>query len=1194
MIVFEKYYQKFFSYFNDFLNQNLSEFNHLPKGSWSFFFATLFKEGILKNKLNQAKQLVVITENLAEAQRLYNETQLFIKKKNLYIFPELDGIPYEWSLHDISHSRERIKSLYAILKNQPSIFFIPIRSFVRKIFPVDFLKNIMISVKVQDEFSLKEFSRKLMELGYLRTDKVENPGEFSVKGEILDIYPINLGFPIRIDYFDTLIESIRYFDIETQKSIKSIKETEILPIKECILNKEQFLNLKDALHRLPELLRKPDWIYQEEILKNEYFNSRFLPGLIEVVGFYFELKPIWEFFQQEPFYVFCQKEKLENSINSLKREFQILYQSYQKEKIAVEPSRLIQDFSIEAFLRKGNSIQIHYLHSLDSIEGKNLSQIKIFDSKKYKGSITEFKKDLYEILEKPSLVIITSNYDVQMERISFILKNENFDFLHLNGNSIDLDSSSNLNHKKLFLRQSELTNGFYYPEENLYILTDFDIFGKTFTKKIRYKTKYLSPIDSYIDLKESDFVVHINHGIGRFLRLERLTAGGRTRDYLVIEYADNDMLYVSLDQISMVQRYVSPEENPKLDHLGKASFKKIREKVEKNIEEFAKELMEIYAARLKLKGYAFPPDSEWQEMFEAEFPYEETPDQIRAIQEIKEDMESDKPMDRLVCGDVGYGKTEVAIRAIFKCVMAGKQAALICPTTILARQHFNLFKERFSNYPIRIDWISSLRTPSEIRDIKAKLKNKEIDVIIGTHALLSQDTQIPELGLLVIDEEQRFGVVHKEKLKKMKKTVDVLTLSATPIPRTLHMSLIGIRDLSIINTPPKERKPVETFVLEDSDQILKEAILKELQRGGQIFYLHNEIKSLNIVAERLRSLIPDLKITLLHSQMNDKDIDTTLSDFLEKKYDILITTTIIENGIDMPNVNTLIVDNADRFGLSQLYQLRGRVGRSSRQAYAYFFYNSKKNLTEESQKRLNTLIEYQELGSGFKISMKDLEIRGAGNILGKEQSGDIIQIGYELYIKLLEKAIKKLKGEKTTEDFRCIVSLPFDFLISESYIQDTRQKIEFYKKFESCRTKEEYQNVLEEMFDRFGEPDKVTKQFILIEKIRTIGTQLGIEFIIERNGEIQIQPSSNFKVSIEKMLIYLKSQKNIYIKPGNNKYLFFDSLRLQYLKKKKHKLEGIEIKITEEDLNLLILELEKLILLCEESKKHNESSLTKY
>ncbi len=1172
-----KYYLN--QFFENFIKKNVQDFPlyiyNLPQSSWSFFISSLFWVGLINKKLYntaESNQIVFIFPDSLIAKQIYEEANFFLNKEYLYLFIEPDGIPYEWSAHDLTITGNRIRTLNAIIQNLPGIIFTTIRSITKKIVPIEYSQNYQFTLRVEQKTNINEILETLIGYGYTNVTKVENKAEFSLKGEILDIYPIHLDYPVRIDFFDNYIESIRFFHPENQKSIEKIEEVVILPASEFVINREQYLKLKKILLDFPENLRKPDWLFEDSKDSYKILNSRECIGLSDLIGFSIELKTIWDYFKIEPLCIVALEEQISKQYEILINEYQTLYNNYKNEKISLPPEKLID--TDNKFIKINNKIFIHHLHNLNEKKEINyIVQNTLCDSQKFRGKITEFRNLIRELQQNKNLVFITSYYDIQLDRIETFLKNEQIKYKRIQTPNETWDSEN----YQIFLIESPLNKGFTYVEENLYFFTDSDLFGKTYSKKFKYNTKYISPLDSYLDLKEGDYVVHINHGIGKFLRLERIKAAGIERDCFVIEYADKDILYLPLDQISLIQRYLSPEENPRLDHLGKSSFKKIKEKVEKNVEKFAKELLEIYAARLELRGYAFPPDTELQEEFESEFPYEETPDQIRAIEEVKKDMESPRPMDRLICGDVGYGKTEVAIRAIFKCVLAGKQAAVICPTTILARQHYINFKERFKSYPIKIDWISGLRTQQEINKTKKKLKNKEIDVIIGTHALLSKNLDIPELGLLVIDEEQKFGVLHKEQLKKLKKHVDVLTLTATPIPRTLHMSLIGIRDLSIINTPPKERKPVETYVLEDSDAILKEAILKELNRGGQVFFLHNRIKTIESIAERIRSLIPDIRIAILHSKIHEEDKDNILNDFIDKKYDLLLTTSIIENGIDMPNVNTLIVDEADKFGLSQLYQLRGRVGRSDKQAYAYFLHNGIKTLTEEAQKRLNTLLEYQELGSGFKIAMRDLEIRGAGNILGKEQSGDIIEVGYELYLKMLENTIKKLKGEQIEEPVPCYTHFKFNYYLSENYIKDTRQRIEFYKKLESTTTIEQFNDIINELMDRFGEPDEQSKIFLLIEEIRALGSQLGIESISENNGTIQIQPSKKFKVPIDKMLEIINKQKTFYLKPGNTKYIFLDTLRLQYLRNKNLKYSDISIQTTKEDLIYLKEKLKELM-----------------
>jgi transcription-repair coupling factor (superfamily II helicase) len=614
-----------------------------------------------------------------------------------------------------------------------------------------------------------------------------------------------------------------------------------------------------------------------------------------------------------------------------------------------------------------------------------------------------------------------------------------------------------------------------------------------------------------------------------------MTAGGVERDFILIEYAGEDKLYVSLDQITYVQKYIGTEgRKPRIDALGRQSaWNKIKQRVKESVEDIARDLIKIYSKRSALQGFRFPPDTQWQEEFESLFEYEETPDQITAIEDVKDDMETDKPMDRLVCGDVGFGKTEVAIRASFKAVMAGKQVAILVPTTILAMQHYETFKKRFSEYPIQVDMISRFRTKGEIIKIKSKLASAEIDIIIGTHAILTAGANIKNLGLLIIDEEQRFGVKHKEELKKFRTIVDVLTLSATPIPRTLHISMAGIRDLTIIATPPESRQAIETYVMEENPDILREAILNEIARGGQVFYVYNRVQSIETQMILLKNLVPEASFCIGHGQMHEHELEDIMIDFMNKKYDVLISTTIIESGLDIPNVNTIIINRADTFGLSQLYQLKGRVGRSTRQAYAYLFYPRHASLTEDAQKRLQVIAEYSELGSGFKIAMKDLEIRGAGNIIGHEQSGSIMDVGFDLYCQMLEDEIKVLKGEEIKEYFRTSLFIKTDFYIPDNYMNDDKQKIEFYKRFESCETAEEVDRLETELIDRFGTPPTEVNTLVELERIRAVSSSLKISELLEEGDRIKIRISSLCIIPGEKLAEAVSKDKRLSLDPND-------------------------------------------------------------
>ena len=659
-----------------------------------------------------------------------------------------------------------------------------------------------------------------------------------------------------------------------------------------------------------------------------------------------------------------------------------------------------------------------------------------------------------------------------------------------------------------------LVKGFEYPDLKICVISDKEVFGeakKSLPKK-GSKRKGVGKITSFAELKPGDYVVHANHGVGVFKGIKQIEIAGNTRDYLDIVYDKGDKLYVPVDQLDLVQKYIGSEgKNPKINKLGGNEWQKAKAKVRKSINEIAEDLVKLYAARAALKGYKYSKDTEWQRQFEDEFPYEETPDQLTSLEEIKHDMESDKPMDRLLCGDVGYGKTEVAIRAAFKAVMDGKQVAFLVPTTILAEQHYKNLVKRFSDFPVKIDMVSRFRTTKQKKATLQALKEGNVDILIGTHRLVSKDIVFKDLGLLIVDEEQRFGVAQKEKIKSIKKNVDVLTLSATPIPRTLHMSLTGVRDISVIETPPEERFPIQTYVLEQNDQLIRDAILREVAREGQVYFVYNRVESIQGMANYISELVPECKVGVIHGQMTEKELEAEMIKFMQKEYDVLVCTTIIETGIDIQNVNTIIVNNADKMGLSQLYQLRGRVGRSNKIAYAYFMYTKDKVLTEVAEKRLKALKDFTELGSGFKIAMRDLEIRGAGNMMGSSQHGHMAAIGYDLYCRMLEDTVKLIKGDIDKEPIETTVDIKVDAYIPSSYIEDEIQKIEVYKKIAAIENLNDYKEIKEELEDRYSSIPEAVYNLMDIAYIKSLAKELLIEEIKEFKSEVRFKFPKEYK-----------------------------------------------------------------------------------
>ncbi|XDD48219.1 transcription-repair coupling factor [Leptospira sp. WS39.C2] len=1106
----------------------------MPESAHSFVTSELYK-----NKHSKDTFVVVLPTN-QDAESFSRELLSFIKREEIFFFPGPENIPYEYTKWQAEWKRDRILTINRILNGDRCIVVTSVSALLRKLPNRESLKGKSISLKLGKDIPLDSLLSDLVQLGYHREEVCEQFGHFSLKGGILDIYTPFLANPVRIDFFGDTVDEIRTFDPNTQKSISKISEIVITAANETVVTKKEL----EKYHTIiKEYTDKRIPIDSEIEIIEEH-----LPLVRKQEGFL-------EFFSNAPVILFPKYFETKERSFGMEREYNTLFEKKKEESLCLPPEELLS-FGLEwKMLTSDGSRGIQF--SLLPNPISNFGYTPITEVKAFRGKIREAKEYFLELLvEHPNdCIFITSSFLAQMLRLKGLFSETEVNVIGENSEEpIPFPFGSTKPGIHLIL--SDLKRGFHLVENGIYVFTDNDLFGRQYKRKTRYKKQSSQMIESFIDLKEGDYIVHVNHGVGRFIKMERTKADGKERDFLKLEYASGDSLFVPLDQISLVQKYIGGTDSPRLDTLGKNSWKKAKERVQESVDKLAEELVLLYSNRMKLNGFAFPPDTIWQEEFEAAFEFEETPDQISAIEAVKQDLESQRPMDRLVCGDVGYGKTEVAIRAAFKVIMAGKQVMLLTPTTILSLQHFNTFKSRYENYPIKIAFVSRFRSASEIREDLKNFTEGKIDMLIGTHAILSSKVKPKNLGLLIIDEEQKFGVTHKESIKKFKNLVDVLTLTATPIPRTLHMALTGIRELSIISTAPKNRQSVETYVLEEDDTLIQEAIRKEIERGGQVFYLYNRVESIEEEASYVRSLVPEVSVGILHGQLTEDEIEETLVDFYERKYDILITTTIIESGIDMPNVNTLIVKRADMFGLSQLYQIRGRVGRSDRKAYAYMFYPSKKLMTELAEKRLNTIFEYQELGSGFKVAMRDLEIRGAGNLLGKEQSGDIMEVGFDLYVKMLEEAISRIKGEEVRVEVRTAVNLKTNFYLPDEYIPDTKQKIEFYKRFEGSANLDEIEELSLEMEDRFGELPQIAKTFVELEKIRTLASNLGFEFVTEKPEEVLFKCGTYFRGNPDRVIQAMSHFKGLTIAPSEPSVLRYTNIEKDDLKKIK-KLLGI-------------------------------------
>ncbi|MBN2080546.1 MAG: transcription-repair coupling factor [Spirochaetes bacterium] len=1065
-------------------------------------------------------QMIVVTEQYQKMTEAYLDLSAMVDENVLFTFPPWETLPYEFVSPPEKTERERITALYRLMRGEPALVVTTVESLVRKIPPRGFLEQKGVSLVTGEEYGFDDIVGLLSSYGYTREKRVDTFGQFAVKGGIIDVFPPSHENPLRFDFFGDTLDSIREFDLASQVSRGPIESAVIYPRQELVLFPDEKNEiLRAAIAARDRGLEIPDRL----LAALEGGTAEERGGIEDLFPLAMGSSTLLSYLDEDARIVLFEPSELMARRDHLEKTFADLHRKRNNRTLCLPPGDLLDPGALDTAERRALRLQT-FTASRDSLRW-HLKGIPNFH-----GRITHVREEISSRLSAGWRIVVTTGFEGQARRLRDLLAEFKPD------PDFDRFTDTPVN-----ILLSPLGGGVEIASTKTLLLSDHEIFGKSYRKKREFKGRKSRPIDSFLDLRPGDTVVHINHGIGIFRKIERMTAGGVERDFLLIEYAGGDRLYVSLDQITMVQKYIGVEgRTPRIDHLGKKSaWNRIREKVRKSVEEIAAELVKIYSARRAMKGFQFPPDTLWQEEFEALFEFEETPDQITAIEDVKDDMESPRPMDRLVCGDVGFGKTEVAIRASFKAVMAGRQVAVLVPTTVLAMQHFGTFKKRFEGYPIEIDMISRFRSPGEIAAIKASLRQGKIDIIIGTHALLGKDIAVKNLGLLVIDEEQRFGVRHKERLKQFRALVDVLTLSATPIPRTLHMSMAGIRDLTLILTPPENRQSIETYVLEENPEILRMAVLNEIERGGQVFYVHNRVQTIEAHAAFLRELVPEASCAVAHGQMNEHDLEDVMLAFLDRKFDILVSTSIIESGLDMPNVNTIIINRADTFGLSQLYQLKGRVGRSMRKAYAYLFYPAHRPLTEEAMKRLRVIAEYSELGSGFKVAMKDLEIRGAGNILGMEQSGNIFEVGFELYLQMLDEAVRTLKGEPIAALFRTPLFLKTDFYIPDGYIDDEKQKIEFYKRFESCDSEEEVAAVEREMVDRFGPyPDQV-RILVEIETIRTVASLLAIDEILEDSRSIRIKISVNSRMDVSRLVELMKTDRRLAIDAGDRETLVF-------------------------------------------------------
>jgi transcription-repair coupling factor (superfamily II helicase) len=1043
-----------------------------------------FLLAFLKEKLQVP--ILVLTYHPDEATKLFEDLQSFLGEDEVLFFPSREILPYELEVPYSEVLGARLSCLYELLLQRKKVVVTHIRAVLEKTIPPDELKSKIIQLKVGQELEMDDLVQRILGSGFKRTPQVEEVGTYSQRGGILDLFPYTSENPLRIEFFGNRIESIREFSVFNQRTIIKKDEATILPKREFYLGDEELERyLRGLEDKKAQNLRDRINLYQD------------IPGL-EWMAPLFKL-PQGELFDYLPEDTLCfldEPELIKREIEQIWEEAKERYQEVDaRGELVPKPDAFLKGAtSLENRIKKFQHLDNYYLkrENLDFDLGMTESESLLSD-------FTRLKKSLEKEENGKRRIYITCENSGQRERLEELLEKdaEKVTFLLLN-----------------------LSSGFLFPELELTVLPEHQLFRRYFRRRRKRKFKEGMPLSTYTSLSSGDFVVHIDFGIGRYAGLETLSIDEKKRDCLLLIYKDGDKLYVPVEEFNRIQKYIGKDGEPNLSKLGSPSWEKTKEKTKEALKEMAEGLIQLYAERKAKPGYAFSSDTPWQKELESSFIYEETPDQIEAIETIKKDMEKPVPMDRLICGDVGYGKTEVALRAAFKCVMDGKQVAVLVPTTILAQQHHATFTERLKDYPVQIEVLSRFKSPKEQKEVIDSVKRGKIDILIGTHRLLQKDIQFKDLGLLIVDEEQRFGVAHKEKLKKFKKSVDVLTLTATPIPRTLQLSLLGAKDMSIINTPPKDRLPIQTSISRFDKELIAEAILREADRGGQVYFVHNRVESINSIYNLLRKLLPELRLAVAHGQMEEKVLEKIMLQFLEGKYDCLLCTNIIESGLDLPNVNTILINRADRFGLAELYQLKGRVGRSNRKAYAYLLVPDFGDLTPQARKRLSAIQQYTQLGSGFYLALRDLEIRGAGNILGPQQHGFIEEIGFDLYCQLLEEAVREIKGEEIKKIKEAKLEMDLDLFLPQEYIADSQQRMEIYKKLSEIKKKEEVDDLKVELQDRFGPLPREAQELLEISEIKLLCQAKGISKLTLRRDRLKIEFDQSKKVGKEEIRKY--------------------------------------------------------------------------
>ena len=1061
--------------------------------------------------------VLVVTPNLYNAQKVYDKLAAYLDEHQLAFFPQDEFMTTEMLAMSTEFKVERINTVSKLMDHDKLIVVTNTTGFIKNLMPFSKWETAILRLKLQDVHDVDGVLEKLVSMGYSREETVDKQGEFSYRGGILDIYPLNEVHPVRIEWFDDEVDSIRQFDVETQRSTVKVKHVEIYPMYEFYYTNEEFQVIRDNVERQLQRITVDGKAHDrivDDLMNLEHHNdidklSRyqlFLPDKQETISDYLGNQTV----------VYWEHKRVRDNYNDVVNDITEWYQDTgDYPKLGFE---LVRDID---HIFNGKSLYMDVFGDVKITE-KHLN-VRVKEAVLYNNNIHMFLGDIKKY-DRYTTIILSFRHQRSLHHFTELIEDKVLYYI--------VGPKDSIVPKRLNLVVSDNQLSFEHHDTNTILLNEDNIYKQQERKQPKYRTtmKDAKKISTVEELKKGDLVVHYNHGIGRFLGVTQMTLGEFTNDYVHIAYKGDDTLYIPIENIHLIQKYIGSEGvRPKIHKLNSGEWARTKLRVRKRVRDIADKLIQLYAMREQAKGFAFSPESDLQMDFEADFPYQETPDQATAIEDVKRDMESERPMDRLICGDVGYGKTEVALRAAFKAVLDNKQVAYLAPTTVLSRQHYYTFKERLDRYGIKVALLNRFVIKSVQRDVLAKLSTGEIDIVIGTHRILSRDMQFHDLGLLIVDEEQRFGVEHKERIKELKVNIDVLSLSATPIPRTLQMAITGVKSMSLLETPPANRYPIQTYVLERNDSIIRDAIQREMARNGQVFYLYNRVDDINVIANRIKRLVPEARVVFAHGKMSRIRMEEVIQAFLDGEYDVLVSTTIIETGIDIPNANTLLVHDSDRLGLAQLYQIRGRVGRSDRIAYAYLMYQKNKQLTEEALKRLRVIKEFTELGSGFKIAVRDLSIRGAGDVLGTEQSGFMDSVGLDLFLDMLKEEIDRQQtGEEPSDEKQETASplkIQVNKYIDDNYIKNDYVKMEMHRKITNIRSKEDIRQLMEEFQDRFGLPPKEINLYMYEKLFEHLAKEKGLEKIRELKNNITFRLNQEASRNINGEYLFTKANE---------------------------------------------------------------------